>query len=170
MLYVAYVACCSQMYKPKQVEDFDEFEETCSTFCWVFLQKTNEEYPANHRICLELTMTVVIELRMHDFITALRPQWIISCCVVHHHALECYTQTPHSARIFLNFHWISVQTRIGLVCFLWPCTKFATGLFFASLQRDAIIAGCLRVTLHISPWQALVGKGNYCLQPPLIFW
>ena len=42
--------------------------------------------------------------------------------------------------------------------------------FLPYFRRDAIIDGCLQVTLSISSWQALVGKGNYCFQPPLIFW
>ena len=42
--------------------------------------------------------------------------------------------------------------------------------FLPYFRRDTIIDGCLQVTLSISSWQALVGKGNYCFQPPLIFW
>lgn len=115
-------------------------------------------------------MTVVTELRnarLHDSPLAAMDHFLPAWCTI-----VRWNVTPKHLTVLEDFSTSTGSvSRPGSVLFVFlrPCTKFATGLFFA-FRRDAIIDGCLQITLSISSWQALVGKGNYCFQPPLIFW
>jgi hypothetical protein len=74
---------------------------------------------------------------MHDFMTALWPQWIISyllawCTIVR------WNVTPKHLTVLEDFSTSTGSvSKPGSVLFVFlrPCTKFATGLFFALLQK-----------------------------------